>query len=108
MPPSDLGPAAALSSVGAVTARPVARAAGDIAIAPADAAQRTSKSSAIAVAAAPSVETTAALDPGEAPIDTERVATIRRAVESGNYPLVPAKIADAMIAAGMILRSPKP
>ena len=45
-----------------------------------------------------------ALDPGQAPIDSERVALIRKAVESGNYPLVPTRIADAMIAAGMLLR----
>lgn len=46
-----------------------------------------------------------ALDAGEAPIDTDRVATVRRAIESGNYPIVPAKIADAMIAAGILLRT---
>ncbi|WP_404482507.1 flagellar biosynthesis anti-sigma factor FlgM [Novosphingobium sp. BL-52-GroH] len=57
------------------------------------------------VSAAPAVETTQALDPGAAPIDTDRVALIRKAVESGTYPVVPAKIADAMIAAGMLLRS---
>ena len=48
-----------------------------------------------------------ALNPGQAPIDTERVAQIRKAVESGQYPLVPTKIADAMIAAGMLLRTGK-
>jgi negative regulator of flagellin synthesis FlgM len=57
------------------------------------------------VSAAPAVQTTQALDPGAAPIDTDRVALIRKAVESGTYPIVPAKIADAMIAAGMLLRS---
>jgi negative regulator of flagellin synthesis FlgM len=44
-------------------------------------------------------------DPGQAPIDSERVAEIRKAVEHGTYPLVPAKIADAIIAAGMLLRT---
>ena len=39
------------------------------------------------------------------PVDAERVAVIRKAVESGTYPLVPARIADAMIAAGLLLRS---
>ena len=33
------------------------------------------------------------------PIDTDRVAQIRDALRDGSYPLVPAKIADAMIAA---------
>lgn len=57
------------------------------------------------VSAAPSIETSQALAAGKAPVDTDRVALIRQAVESGNYPLVPAKIADAMIAAGMLLRT---
>jgi negative regulator of flagellin synthesis FlgM len=57
------------------------------------------------ISAAPAVETSKALDPGAAPVDTDRVALIRKAVESGQYPVLPAKIADAMIAAGMLLRS---
>jgi len=57
------------------------------------------------VSATPSIETSQALQAGQAPVDTDRVALIRQAVESGNYPLVPAKIADAMIAAGMLLRT---
>jgi len=47
-----------------------------------------------------------ALDPGQAPVDVERVAVIRKAIETGNYPIIPAKIADAMIAAGLLLRTP--
>lgn len=47
------------------------------------------------------------LDPGEAPVDAERVAEIRKAIEQGTYPIVPARVADAMIAAGMLLRSGK-
>ena len=66
----------------------------------------TSASSA-SVAAKPDVATSEALDPGHAPVDAERVSQIRKAVESGSYPLVPARIADAMIAAGMFLRSSK-
>jgi negative regulator of flagellin synthesis FlgM len=46
-----------------------------------------------------------ALDAGAAPVDFERVSTIRKAIKSGSYPLVPAKIADAMIAASILLRS---
>ena len=37
------------------------------------------------------------------PVDAERVALIRAAIASGSYPLVPARIADAMIAAGLRL-----
>ncbi len=41
------------------------------------------------------------------PVDVERVEKIRQAIEAGTYPLLPAKIADAMIAAGIILRNSK-
>ncbi|MFC3175379.1 flagellar biosynthesis anti-sigma factor FlgM [Novosphingobium bradum] len=46
-----------------------------------------------------------ALDPGQPPVDVERVAVIRKAIESGAYPVIPTKIADAMIAAGLLLRA---
>ena len=49
----------------------------------------------------------AVLDPGPQPVDSDRVALIRKAVEQGHYPVLPAKVADAMIAAGMLLRSGK-
>lgn len=48
-----------------------------------------------------------ALDAGAAPVDAERVQEIRKAVENGTYPVTPARIADAMIAAGYILRNAK-
>ena len=41
----------------------------------------------------------------EAPVDHDRVAEIREAIEQGRYPVVPTKIADAMIAAGFLLRN---
>lgn len=44
------------------------------------------------------VEIAAPLEAGP-PVDTDRVAEIRNALREGSYPLVPAKIADAMIAA---------
>lgn len=37
------------------------------------------------------------------PVDSNRVTEIREAIQSGNYPLLPAKIADAMIAAPFLL-----
>ena len=43
-------------------------------------------------------------DVGPMPVDGERVGQIRRAIENGEYPLVPARVADAMIAAGYLLR----
>jgi len=53
------------------------------------------------------VQTSAALHAGAAPVDTDRVAVIRKAVESGTYPIIPTRIADAMIAAGVMLQSGK-
>ena len=60
--------------------------------------------SAAAAAAAPtpagiSLEVTAANAAATPPVDAERVAEIRAALQDGSYPLVPAKIVDAMIAA---------
>lgn len=46
-----------------------------------------------------SIEVGAAVSAGEPPVDSDRVAEIRKALQDGSYPLVPAKIADAMIAA---------
>jgi negative regulator of flagellin synthesis FlgM len=40
-----------------------------------------------------------------APVDTDRVTVIRKAIEQGRYPVVPTRIADAMIAAGFLLRT---
>lgn len=46
-----------------------------------------------------SLEVTAASAAATPPVDAERVAQIRKALTDGSYPLLPAKIADAMIAA---------
>jgi len=58
-------------------------------------------------APAPAVVTSAALDAGAVPVDQARVAAIRRAIETNSYPVIPTRIGDAMIAAGMLLRMPK-
>lgn len=39
------------------------------------------------------------------PVDAGRVAEIRKAIEEGRYPLIPTRVADAMIAAGYLLRT---
>ena len=39
------------------------------------------------------------VDAASPPVDAERVAQIRAALQDGSYPLVPTKIVDAMIAA---------
>lgn len=49
------------------------------------------------------VKITADLSAGPEPFDAERVAAIRKALENGTYPIVPARIADAVIAAGLFL-----
>lgn len=37
------------------------------------------------------------------PVDSDRVAEIRNAIQDGSYPLVPTKVSDAIIAAGFML-----
>lgn len=103
MPPIEVGPARATS---AIDAR-LTRAAGGESLASASGTAAILAKSASSISASPNVETSGALDPGTAPVDAERVKLIRKAVETGTYPIVPAKIADAMIAAGVLLRSPK-
>jgi negative regulator of flagellin synthesis FlgM len=49
------------------------------------------------------VETSADLLAVTPPIDRARVDEIRQALEDGTYPVVPTKIADAMIAARLML-----
>lgn len=103
MPPIEVGPARAAT---AIEARLV-RATGGEALPGANSVAATSKEAKTTASVGATVETSSALDPGAAPIDTDRVEMIRKAVETGKYPVVPAKIADAMIAAGVLLRSPK-
>ncbi|NLR71627.1 flagellar biosynthesis anti-sigma factor FlgM [Novosphingobium sp. ERN07] len=63
---------------------------------------------AVESSAAAQVQRSAALDAGQsAPVDFERVKVIQHAIEAGNYPVIPTKIADAMIAAQMLLRTPQ-
>lgn len=45
------------------------------------------------------VELGANIDAAEPPVDNQRVSEIREALKDGTYPLLPTKIADAMIAA---------
>lgn len=55
--------------------------------------------------AAEAVATSFASAGAEPKIDHDRVAEIRKAIEQGRYPVVPTQIADAMIAAGFLLRT---
>lgn len=65
--------------------------------------QSLSQQSGRAPEAGVAVETSGAIATGKPPVDAERVAEIRAALRDGSYPIVPAKIADAMIAAKMML-----
>lgn len=94
MPPIEVGSTSALSAINAWFAR-----------ASGTASQQTT--SLAAWSDSPTVDASSALDPGSVPVDTDRVAEIRKAVENGTYPVIPTQIADAMIAAGVLLRSHK-
>jgi negative regulator of flagellin synthesis FlgM len=59
--------------------------------------------SAAAPSAQPGVVATALNAGAAAPVDNDRVSEIRNALREGTYPLVPARVADAMIAADFIL-----
>jgi negative regulator of flagellin synthesis FlgM len=50
-----------------------------------------------------SVEVTGKVDAGEPPVAADRVSEVRQALQDGSYPIVPAQIADAMIAARLSL-----
>jgi negative regulator of flagellin synthesis FlgM len=92
MPPIEVGPLRSLSAVETRLARKASENAAQTA--------RAEKSE-------PAVVQSEVLDAGDTPVDVERVELIRKAVEEGTYPVVPARIADAMIAAGFLLRSGK-
>ncbi len=49
------------------------------------------------------VETGSRISAGPVPVDNDRVATIREALREGRYPIVPAQISDALIAARLML-----
>jgi negative regulator of flagellin synthesis FlgM len=88
---------AGLRSVGLIDARTLRTAAG---------AKEAPNATGAPASAPATFQPSEALDPGQPPVDTERVAVIRKAIESGAYPVIPTKIADAMIAAGLLLRAP--
>ena len=92
MPPIEVGPLRAISAIESRLARKTGESSGP--------AVRNEK-------AGPAVVQSDVLDAGEIPVDAERVEVIRKAIQEGTYPVVPAKIADAVIAAGMLLRSGK-
>ncbi len=102
MPPIELGP------IGPITARAdCAVDARKLAAKPVQGqpvANDTARSHASANSA---VVRSAALDAGTPPVDFDRIAEIRKAIERGNYPVIPMRVADAMIAAGLLLRSGK-
>jgi negative regulator of flagellin synthesis FlgM len=96
MPPINLGPALPVSAIDTRTARSANG--GGV---------RTEKAASPPHGLGLGLVKSDALDPGQPPVDLERTQLIRKAVETGNYPIVPAKVADAMIAAGLLLRTAK-
>ncbi|TRD11085.1 flagellar biosynthesis anti-sigma factor FlgM [Erythrobacter insulae] len=66
---------------------------------------QTAVNTAAKVDAGVKLEVGASIDAAQPPINNERVAEIRTALEKGNYPLVPTQIADAMIAAQISLET---
>lgn len=90
MPPIEVGPLRALSAIESRFARKSGE---------------SSVPSAKVENSTPAIVQSEVLDAGEVPVDAERVAAIRKAVEEGTYPVLPTRIADAMIAAGYLLRS---
>ncbi|MBU7579865.1 MAG: flagellar biosynthesis anti-sigma factor FlgM [Porphyrobacter sp.] len=60
-----------------------------------------------AAASGVSLEVTTPADAASPPVDAERVRQIKAALKDGSYPLVPTKIADAMIAAQVSLSLPE-
>ena len=77
------------------------------AVGTADARAATQAAAPAASAQASTQVATRAISAGQVPVDTDRVATIKKAIESGTYPILPTKISDAMIAAGLLLRVAK-
>lgn len=55
--------------------------------------------------AAPAVEVDTALTGAQPPIEQGRINEIRKAIEQGRYPVIPMRVADALIASGLLLRS---
>lgn len=54
-----------------------------------------------------SLEVSARVDVATPPVDAERVQQIKAALRDGSYPLVPTRIADAIIAAQVSLSLPE-
>lgn len=98
MPPIEIGPMRRVGAVQPGTASALEKAG-------TTASARTGSAQVSPPAVTPPVQTTGALDAGSAPVDSDRVAEIRSAVQKGRYPVIPARIGDAMIAAGILLRT---
>lgn len=92
MPPIDLPPLRAVASIDPRQPRLLAERR-----APADGAD----------SAAPAIEVENVLAGGQPLVDQARVAEIRKAIEAGRYPVIPMRVADALIASGLLLRSGK-
>lgn len=92
MPPIDLPPLRPVGAIDPRQSRPLAE-------------RRAPAGAAASDAPAVAVETP--LAGGEPPVNQARVSEIRKAIEAGRYPVIPMRVADALIASGLLLRSGK-
>ncbi|MGB7408574.1 MAG: flagellar biosynthesis anti-sigma factor FlgM [Pontixanthobacter sp.] len=74
---------------------------------PAETRERPAQPAAPTSQSAVKVEADTTIDTSRPPVDATRVAAIRKALEQGTYPLAPARIADAIIAAPLLLNAAK-
>jgi negative regulator of flagellin synthesis FlgM len=95
---------AAALQVGSTDTRQAATIDAKTSLAPATTGSQTTTTDTSGIAAQ-AVVTTTATSAGSSPVDSDRVAAIKKAIETGNYPIVPTKIGDAMIAASVLLRT---
>lgn len=100
MKPVEINPATPLRHVG----NDISRARANEHSRPAAAAAAAAAVDAAEMAEPPMTAKSSILSTGEEPpMDNDRVAEIRNALREGRYPLLPAKLADHMIAAGFAL-----
>ena len=105
MPPIELGPVSPLAARAVCAGEACSPAAKAVTAKPATGTPLANDTARSHASANSAVQRSAALDAGPPPVDLERIAQIRKAIERGHYPVVPMRVADAMIAAGMLLRS---
>ena len=96
---SSIGSGASLAAGQQVDSQTVRRLAGAAPASPVSAEAQSS-----ATNSAPALVSSTARDAGIMPVNAERVSQIKQAIPSGRYPVLPEKVSDALIAAGLLLQ----